>query len=95
MNVNFKETSTTKNYKTPTKKLMSFFKKSRDKWKEKCKDSKYQVKLLRKKINYIEQNKIQIYKERLAELEKKLDQSKYKEDLMQQEINQLKKKKPG
>jgi len=91
MNVNFNKTSPIKIYKTPAKKLISFFKKSRDKWKEKCKESKYQIKLLRKKIKYIEDNKLRTYEERMAELEKKLDQSKDKENLMQQEINQLKK----
>ena len=39
-----------KQYRSPTKKLMRFFEKSRDKWKKKCLETKRRVKLLHTKV---------------------------------------------
>ena len=52
---------TIKKYKTPVSKLIRFFEKSRDKWRTKTKEAKYQIKLLRKRNKYLEKNK-NIYK---------------------------------
>jgi len=79
-----------KKYKSPKSKLVRFFEGSRDKWKTKARDSKYQIKLLRKKIKYLEQNKEE-YKEHSKKLEMQLRQMKDKEKQMQDEIDRLKK----
>lgn len=39
-----------KQYRSPTPKLMRFFEKSRDRWKQKCLESKNRVKLLHTKV---------------------------------------------
>lgn len=77
-------------YKSPMSKLVSFFEGSRDKWKIKAKDAKYQIKLLRKKIKYLEQNKNE-FKNRSKDLEIEVQQMKDKEKRMLVEIDRLKK----
>lgn len=72
-----------KNYKSPKCKLIKFFENSRDGWKQKSKDTKYQVKLLRKKIKYMEQSKKE-YKETINNQAHQIEQ-------MQAEIERLKK----
>jgi len=80
-----------KKYKSPKGKLVRFFENSRDKWKTKAKDAKYQVKLLRKKNKYVEQKKNE-FKEHSKELEIQLEQMKAAEEQLHAEIDQLKKK---
>ena len=79
-----------KKYKTPISKLIRFFEKSRDKWRTKTKEAKYQIKLLRKKNKYLEKNK-SIYKAHNKELTSQLQQMREKEVRMQEEIDRLKK----
>lgn len=83
-------TSSPQKYKTPVSKLIRFFERSRDKWKNKTKEAKYQIKLLRKKIKYLEQNK-KIYKTENKKLMSALAQMRAKEIRMQEEIDRLKK----
>ena len=70
-------------FKTPGSKLVRFFERSRDRWKIKAKDAKYQIKLLRKKIKYMEQNKKE-YKKTIVNQAQQIAQ-------MQAEIERLKK----
>lgn len=70
-------------FKSPKRKLISFFENSRDKWKQKTKDAKYQIKLLRKQIKYMEQNKNE-YKTVIINQARQIEQ-------MQAEIEKLKK----
>ncbi len=79
-----------KRYKTPKRKLVRFFEKSRDKWKDKTKDAKYQIKLLRKKIKYMEQNK-ESDKEIIKNLQLQNQQLKDKDARLQEEIDKIKK----
>ena len=79
-----------KKYKSPKWKLIRFFEGSRNKWKIKAKDAKYQIKLLRKRVKYLEQHKRE-FKERSNNLELQVQQIKDKEKRMQAEIDQLKK----
>jgi uncharacterized protein YlxW (UPF0749 family) len=65
-------------FKSPITKLVRFFEESRDNWKQRAKESKYKIKLLNKKIKYLEQTKI-ILKKQIKQLEKKLEKSSYKE----------------
>ena len=46
-----------KKYKSPKWKLIRFFENSRNDWKKKAKEAKYQIKLLRKRVKYLEQHK--------------------------------------
>jgi chromosome segregation ATPase len=77
-------------YKTPVSKLIRFFEKSRDKWRTKTKEAKYQIKLLRKRNKYLEKNK-NIYKAHNKDLASQLQQAREKEVRMQDEIHRLKK----
>ncbi len=77
-------------YKSPMSKLVRFFEGSRNGWKEKAKDAKYQIKLLRKRVKYLEQNKSKFQK-RSKNLEIEIQQMKDEEKRMLAEINRLKK----
>lgn len=90
MDTENKEKTPGTKYKSPKWKLIRFFENSRDKWKQKAKEAKYQVKLLRKKIKYLEQNKRE-YKEHSKNLEIQLEEMKAREKRMQDEIDRLKK----
>lgn len=83
MNTEKVHQSKPRKFKTPGSKLVRFFEKSRDRWKIRTKEAKYQIKLLRKKIKYMEQNK----KEYKATI---INQAHQIEN-MQEEIERLKK----
>jgi hypothetical protein len=63
--------SETKPYKSPRRKLVKFFEKSRNQWKTKCIEAKALVKKLKNRIRYLEANKEQ-WKSKAIELEKEL-----------------------
>jgi hypothetical protein len=63
--------SDTKEYKSPRRKLVAFFQKSRDRWKAKCIDAKAMVKTLKNRIRYLEASKNE-WKTKAIELEKEL-----------------------
>ena len=77
-------------YKSPMSKLVRFFEGSRNGWKEKATAAKYQIKLLRKKVKYLEQNKNELQKSS-KNLEIEVQQMKDKEKRMLAEIDRLKK----
>ena len=60
-------------YKSPVRKLIRFFEGSRDKWKARCLDAKYRIKLLTNKIRYLEKRKADLSK-RVKELEMELEE---------------------
>jgi uncharacterized protein YlxW (UPF0749 family) len=66
-----------RDYKSPMRKLVKFFEKSRDNWKAKCQEAKYKVKLLQNRIRYLEKRKAELDK-RVKELEKELRQYRQK-----------------
>ena len=72
------QSSDDKEYKSPSRKLVKFFEKSRDNWKAKYRELKYKIKLMQNKIRYLEKRKTQL-NQRIKEL--------------QQEVNQYRKKK--
>jgi septation ring formation regulator EzrA len=94
-----KQDFTTKSYKSPKRKLIRFFEKSRNKWKDKCRQAKYQIcrqakyqiKLLRNRIRYLEKSKT-ISKNRVKALEAELEQMKSNEKQLVEEIERLKKR---
>lgn len=83
MNIEKDHETKPRQFKTPGMKLVRFFEKSRDRWKTKAKDTKYQIKLLRKKIKYMEENK-KVNKETITNQARQIEQ-------MQEEIERLKK----
>jgi len=83
MNIGKDHKTKLRHFKTPGMKLVRFFEKSRDQWKNKAKDAKYQIKLLRKKIKYMEENK-KVYKKTIQNQSRQIEQ-------MQEEIERLKK----
>ncbi len=82
--------SNTDSYKSPIRKLVHFFKKSRNQWMAKCQEAKYQVKLLKNKIRYMDKSK-ETLKIRVKELENEICLMNAKEKQMEQEISELKK----
>jgi len=71
-----------KTYKSPIRKLVRFFEKSRDQWKAKCLEAKATAKGLNHRIRYLEQNKAE-WKTRTKELEKELARMKAQQNRAQ------------
>lgn len=65
-------------YSSPLKKLVRFFRKSRDGWKRKCLEAKYALKLLKNRVRAVERSRAQWKQQcqqqqrRIAELEAQL-----------------------
>lgn len=70
-------------YKSPRRKLVSFFEKSRDQWKSKCREAKATIKRLNNRIRYLESSKAE-WKERAKELQMELDRMKAQQTQAQQ-----------
>lgn len=66
-----------KHYKSPKGKLIKFFENSRNKWKNKCRDSKYKIKLLKNRNCYLKKRKDELNK-KVKQLEKQLGQYEQK-----------------
>jgi uncharacterized protein YlxW (UPF0749 family) len=64
-------------YKSPPSKLVAFFRRSRDKWKEKYMDAKRRVKRLQDNVRYWKKQSTEL-KLRIKELEKELKESSKK-----------------
>lgn len=60
-----------KNYKSPPHKLISFFQKSRDQWKEKYLNSQKSLKYFKNRVSFLTRSKAH-WKEKTKELEKEL-----------------------
>lgn len=67
-----------KEYKSPPRKLIKFFEKSRNQWKAKCLDAKKLIKQLKNRIHFLERSKEE-WKRKTKELEAELAQMKAKE----------------
>lgn len=66
-----------KTYKSPLKKLVVFFEKSRDGWKAKYVDKKIELKRAKNQINDLKERK-EIWKERAIKAEEELENRKIK-----------------
>jgi len=71
------QSSDDKEYKSPSRKLVKFFEKSRDNWKAKYRELKYKMKLMQNKIRYLEKRKTQL-NQRIKELQQEFDQYRKK-----------------
>jgi hypothetical protein len=69
-------------YKSPRRKLVRFFEKSRDQWKAKCLEAKAAAKGLKHRIRYLEQSKLE-WKTKAKELENELARMKAQQDRAQ------------
>jgi hypothetical protein len=71
-----------KTYKSPIRKLVRFFEKSRDQWKAKCLEAKATAKGLKHRIRYLEQSKAE-WKTKTKELEAELARMKAQQNRAQ------------
>jgi len=78
------------NYKSPQRKLVKFFEKSRNQWKGKCQEAKSRVKKLNNRIRFLEKSKDQ-WKRRVKEVEEELTAIKSMEQAREKELEALKK----
>ena len=69
-------------YKSPRRKLVRFFEKSRDQWKAKCLEAKATAKGLKHRVRYLEQSKVE-WKTKAKELEKELARMQAQQDRAQ------------
>jgi hypothetical protein len=82
-------------YKSPRRKLVKFFEKSRDQWKEKCREAKEKLKRLKNRIRFLEASKAK-WKNRAKELERETARLKTDKEAVERELESLKKKRiPG
>lgn len=86
-----KETVKETTYKSPQRKLVKFFEKSRDQWKYKCQEAKKTVKRLKNRNRFLEASK-ERWKSRVKELEYELAQLTAREQARESELEALKKK---
>jgi len=71
------QSSDDKKYKSPARKLVKFFEKSRNNWRAKYQELKYKMKLMQNKTRYLEKRKTQL-NQRIKELQQELDQYRKK-----------------
>lgn len=60
-------------FRSPLRKLVVFFQASRDKWKEKCQQVKYQLKLLKRRFENLQKNR-NLWQQRSRDVETQCDQ---------------------
>ncbi len=60
-----------KKYKSPQRKLVIFFEKSRDNWKVKCREAKIMIKRLKNRVRFLEHSK-ENWKSKAKEFESKV-----------------------
>lgn len=79
-----------KEYKSPAKKLLAFFEKSRDRWKSRCLEAKYEEKKLKNQVWYLKASKTEL-KSRIKELEARVCELSTREKALEKELEALKK----
>lgn len=80
-----------KSYKSPRRKLVRFFEKSRDQWKAKHHQAKSDVKRLTHRIRFLEQSKADLQKQ-VSELQHELAQHQAQAHALVQELETHQKK---
>lgn len=78
-------------YKSPRRKLVRFFEKSRDQWKAKHQKSKANGKRLSNRVRFLEKSKAQ-WQQRMRELEQEVARLKAREQDLEEALQNLKKK---
>lgn len=82
-------TQTGKIYKSPVRKLVRFFERSRDQWKAKCRAAKKMLKRLKNRVRFLEKSRAR-WKKRSEELEEEMDRLKSEQAELEKEIERLK-----
>ena len=77
-------------YKSPKYKLLHFFEDSRDKWKDKVKEARKVIHLLKKRVTFLE-NSREYWRKREKDLKEELNNIKSERDSLIKEIEELKK----
>ncbi len=80
-----------KTYKSPTRKLIRFFEKSRDQWKLKHQQAQARGKRLSHRVRFLEKSK-ERWKSQVQELEQEVIRLKVRERVLEQELKRLEKK---
>jgi len=80
-----------KTYKSPRRKLVRFFEKSRDQWKTKHHQAKADVKRLTHRVRFLERSKADLQKQ-VAELQRALAQHPAQEQALPQALETQQKK---
>lgn len=78
-------------YKSPVRKLVRFFEKSRDQWKAKCRAAKAVIKYLKNRVRFLEMSR-ERWKRRAKELQGKVAQMEAKEREWQEKLEILRQK---
>ncbi|QTA93051.1 hypothetical protein [Desulfonema magnum] len=81
-------------YKSPRRKLVRFFEKSRDQWKEKCRDARVRNKRLSNRVRFLEKGREKL-KNQVRDLRAELARIKSEERKREKEYETLKKKDDG
>ena len=84
------ESGKAKSYKSPQRKLVRFFEKSRGQWKAKCREAKTSVKRLSNRMRFLEKSKDRL-QDRVRGLEADIAQLKAQVRARDKEIEGLKK----
>ena len=80
-----------KTYKSPQRKLLNFFIKSRNGWKLKCREAKRTLKRVKNRLRYVNQSK-ERWKQRTRELEEECARLQQENHALHIEVDRLEKK---
>ena len=75
-------------FRSPLRKLVAFFKASRDKWKEKCQQVKYELKLLKRRFDNLRISRDQ-WQQRYQQAETQREQLQARGEHLQAQYQQL------
>ena len=87
-------------FRSSLRKLVAFFRASRDKWKKKCQDAKYELKLLKRRFENVQgkcqqwQHRCQAAEVQRAEVDARNEHLKAREEQLQAQLDLLLKKGP-
>ena len=75
-------------FRSPLRKLVAFFKSSRDKWKEKCRQVKYKRKLIKRRFDNLQKNR-NLWQQRYQEAETGREQLQAQREYLQTQNQKL------
>ena len=76
-------------FRSPLRKLVAFFEASRDKWKKKCQETKYEFKLLKRRFANLERNRDR-WQQSCHEAESQCEQLRARGEHLQAQYQQAK-----
>jgi len=75
-------------FRSPLRKLVAFFQSSRDKWKEKCQQVKYELKLIKRRFDNLQKNR-NLWQQRYQESETGREQLQAQREYLQAQNQKL------